>query len=201
MARKNPERDQVAAAAFVKWKTVNELSDGQIAKMVGRSAAAVATWRNGTRPMARERDVLASLTGWNWDSPPDNDYAPEKDESLTQPKKVKAKKPRRPALDSVEALLLARTTLRDALASKRKLDPTNVNDALTLRVSFAALETEMARRQEEVTAFQKTKSVRDLVLGHRDPKEALRFLREHSAIDAGLLDTIENELPGTQAAA
>lgn len=196
MARKNPERDQVAAAAFVKWKTANEHSDGTIAKMVGRSAAAVATWRNGTRPMSRERDVLAKLTGWHWDSPPGDDYAPTKTDTVREatPKRV-----RRPSVDSVEALVLADTTLREAVASKRKLDPNKPDDALTLRVCAKALAVETARRQEEITVLQKTRSVRDLVLGHRDPKEALRFLREHSAIDAGLLNAIESELPSTQA--
>lgn len=195
MARKNPERDQVAAAAFVKWKTVNEYSDGQIAKLVGRSAAAVATWRNGTRPMARERDVLEKLTGWNWDSPPGDDYTPTK----TVVAAPKAKRVRRPSLDFVEALMRASDTLQSALASKRKLDPANADDALALRVCAKSLAAEATRRQEEIALHQKTKSVRDLVLGHRDPKEAIRFLREHSAIDASLLDTLERELPATQA--
>jgi hypothetical protein len=200
VARKNPERDQVAAAAFVKWKNVNGHSDSAIAKMVGRSAAAVATWRNGTRPMARERDVLQSLTGWHWDTPPGEDYAPTKAKTPKATKTAKAAKPSRPAPDSIEGLMLANTALRAAIASKRKLNPSNPDDALTLKVCVKLLDAEVDRRSVEIVNHQKTVGLRELVLGHRDPKEALAFLRLHAGVDASILDAIEQALPAVQTA-
>lgn len=73
---KDKDRDLAAGRALTLWMKANGYSDSRLAREIQRSTPAVATWRKGTRPMPRERAWLEQKLGWNWDTPPGEDYVP-----------------------------------------------------------------------------------------------------------------------------
>lgn len=190
---KNRERDESVGRVLAIWMKEHGLSDGKFAKLVGSSAPTVQTWRKGTRPYPHWQAKLLKITGLDFSDPDSIAAAAPPPDSTPTPDRVLA-------YGSIEGLEFAKRVLDEALTVGRALDPANANDGLALRIMSEALTLETERREREDVRYKTAAGLRDLVAGHPDPTNAIRFLRENAGVDPEVLDAVERNIAPMMAA-
>lgn len=198
---KNRPLDTAVGERLALFMRLNGYTDAVFAKQVGAASPTVATWRTGTRPYPKWRKALHAATGWDWNDPEsisaltDLEVQEAVDARMDPHVKNKLAKvsPEVLTFGSFAGLAVARDGVLAAIAEGRALNPANPADALVLNLCAEALQIEVSRRMKVDEDFRSANELRVLVLGHRDPRAFIAFLRTH--VDAKLLAVVERSLP------